>query len=108
DSRQHLPRGSCRAAADFNSSGLHCRLPGRPFLHRLGGRRRGPARSCREACANHWGGALMILAVLGAILIIAGAAMVVRALRLDLRRAVNDIPAEIQLVAQIPEPPPWT
>jgi len=50
----------------------------------------------------------MILAVLGAILIIAGAAMVVRALRLDLRRAVNDIPAEIQLAAQIPEPPPWT
>jgi hypothetical protein len=97
----------------------------------------------------------MILAVLGAILIIAGVAMVVRktaetwlqrrtgkldetgekpkispsahcahrprsspggnrdvrlaiALRLDLRRAVNDIPAEIQLAAQIPEPPPWT
>ena len=56
DLGQHLPRRTCRPAADFHSGGNGGRLPGRPLLHRLGGRRRGPARSRRQARATDWGG----------------------------------------------------
>ena len=47
--RLYLPRRPCRPAADLDSRDQGRRLPDRPVLHRLEGRRRGPARFGRQA-----------------------------------------------------------
>ena len=47
NARLYLPRRPCRPAADLHSRDRGRRLPDRPLLHRLEGRRRGPARSGR-------------------------------------------------------------
>ncbi len=49
DPAEHLPCRPCRPAADLDSHGQGLGLPGGPLLHRLGGRRRGPARPRRDA-----------------------------------------------------------